>query len=335
MKSATSGVSLPDTTTGSNFNANQRARTWQFGARGGIFLTLIVLLLCATVAPAATVLPVGTRIQFDKVYATNPALSQWIEGEITGYMPAQNYYKIRATNGVNYTIANDPRWIRAVAANGAKPAAAKDAPKPPPVAPPPATPAQPPANTGSYTAGTHIQFDRVEALVPAHGRWDSGVIVERAPNNRYKIRGDNGILYAIQDDPRWILPAGAPLPGPRHDYLDKPQPAPAANANTPAPNGAMPPDGLYNVTNLGALHSVGQLEIHGATYRGLEASGAFKPLGGTGAALVFTAGLAGLEGQRITGANYMGLNKLGQPVIKIRYTSVNGFNEELEATKEH
>ena len=46
-------------------------------------------------------------------------------------------------------------------------------------------------------------------------------------------------------------------------------------------------------------------------------------------------GLAGLEGVRITGANYMGLSKIGQPVIKIRYVSPNGFNEELEATKEY
>jgi hypothetical protein len=31
----------------------------------------------------------------------------------------------------------------------------------------------------------------------------------------------------------------------------------------------------------------------------------------------------------------MGLSKIGQPVIKIRYVSPNGFNEKLEATKEH
>ena len=103
---------------------------------------------------------------------------------------------------------------------------------------------------------------------------------------------------------------------------------PAANA------GVMPPDGIYNVTNLGDLHSVGALEIRGATYRGLEAAGPFKALLGNGAALNFSGGLAGLEGARITGANYMGLSKIGQPVIKIRYVSSGGFNEELEATKE-
>jgi hypothetical protein len=182
-----------------------------------------------------------------------------------------------------------------------------------------------------------VQFDRVEATVPAHGRWDSGVIIERTANNRYKIRGDDGTTYTIQNDPRWILPAGAPLPGPRHDYLDTPSPpTPGANATAPAANAAaMPPDGIYNVTNLGALHAVGVLEIRGASYRGLEAAGPFKALGGNGAALDFSGGLAGLEECRITGANYMGLSKIGQPVIKIRYVSPKGFNEELEATKEH
>ncbi len=35
------------------------------------------------------------------------------------------------------------------------------------------------------------------------------------------------------------------------------------------------------------------------------------------------------------GANYMGFNKLGQPMIKIRYAGPKGFNVELEATQEH
>lgn len=300
------------------------------------FVTAVAALLCAAITHATPdILPAGTHVRFDKVYANNPALSQWIEGEITGYMAAQNYYKIRSTNGTNYTIANDPRWIRTAVVSSTANAPQQATTN----GPAQAGSSQTVVPVGERTPGTRVQFDRVEALTPANGRWDSGVIVERSANNRYKIRGDNGTTYTIRDDPRWILPAGATPPGPRHDYLDHPQTAPGGNANNPvqaqaANAGAMPPDGLYNVTNLGALHHVGDLEIRGATYRGLEASGPFKPLGGNGAALIFTGGLAGLEDVRITGANYMGLSKIGQPVIKIRYVSASGFNEELEATKE-
>jgi hypothetical protein len=331
------------------------------GQIAALFVFAGVALLASTRA-ADEHLPVGTKIQFDKVYASDPALSQWIEGEITGYMPAQKYYKIRATNGINYTIANDPRWIKKITpsdkpAEPAKPqdaeAASGDRPKESVAAPPQQAPA------GKFAVGTRIQFDRVEASNPANGRWDSGVIESRAANNRLKIRGDNGTLYTIQDDPRWILPKDAALPGPRHDDLDAPAKKDAPPDNGSAPLGGviggvapdaqaagtkdapaagaqdgMPPDGLYNVTNLGSLHSVGELEIKGATYRGLEASGPFKALKGTPKELDFSEGLAGLD-RKIKGANYAGLNKLGQPMIKIRYTGSTGFNEELEAVKEH
>jgi hypothetical protein len=299
-----------------------------------VLLLAAMLMWSAALIAATSPLPVGSRVEFDKVYANNPALSQWVEGEITGYLPAQKYYKIRSRDGINYTVPNDPRWIRIVGTNPGGPSSGPGSPQPqenllgPRLAPAPIR--------GGYAPGTHIQFDRVEAENPKNGRWDSGTVIERDAYNRYRIRGDNGVVYTIRNDPRWILPAGAPPPGPRHDYLDTPPTAPTRNANRPvATTGAMPPDGLYTVTNLGALHAVGELEIRGASYRGLEASGPFKALRGTAAALEFSGGLAGLEGCRITGANYMGLSKIGQPVIKIRYVSPRGFNEELEATKEH
>ena len=298
-------------------------------------LFFVAMLIWSAAASAATrPLPIGSRVEFDKVYANNPALSQWVEGEITGYLPAQNYYKIRSTGGINYTIPNDPRWIRSPGGN-APGSSSGPAATPqegtllgPTIAPAPAA--------AGYAPGTRIQFDRVEAENSKNGRWDSGTIIGRDAYNRYRIRGDNGTVYTIRNDPRWILPASAPLPGPRHDYLETPPAAPERNATRPvAAAGAMPPDGLYTVTNLGSLHAVGELEIRGASYRGLEASGAFKALRGSAASLEFSGGLAGLEGCRITGANYMGLSKIGQPVIKIRYVSPRGFNEELEATKEH
>ena len=305
----------------------------------GMGALLMFVVLGGLSQAAAEMLSVGTLVKFDKEQANNPSQAEWVEGEITDYMPGQRSYNIRSSDGTTYTVADDPRWLRASHLadsassrvqrlnNNSHPAELH----------------QPSAPAHRYAMGAHVQFDRVEASTPERARWDSGVVMERTINNRYKIRGDNGTIYTIQDDPRWILPADAPVPGPRHDYLANSKPAPAVPANSsrnPAfyravIANAMPPDGLYNVTNMPALHSVGALEIRGGSYRGLAASGAFKPLRGTGVALEFSGGIAGLEGCRLTEAKYMGLSKIGQPVIKIRYVSPKGFSEELEATKEH
>src|ERR1041384_355223 len=167
-------------------------------------LANIAMLMCALVLHAATsTLPVGTRVEFDKVYADNPALSQWVGGEITGYMAQQNYYKIRSTNGINYTIANDPRWIRIAGATGLAATPGQRAEKVPPAetkSTRPATPPKQPGPAGGYAPGTLVEFDRVEATTPEHGRWDSGTIIGRDAFNRYQIRGTNGILYNIHND---------------------------------------------------------------------------------------------------------------------------------------
>src|SRR3569623_108859 len=172
------------------------------GCRSGWRSTVlaVIVVFAYAVQVEAEPLPVGTRVLFDKVYASNPALSQWIEGEITGYVPAQNYYKIRSTSGTVYTISNDPRWIRPAGGNGPSIAPGQGPMTPAGPTPlQPASPQVPSVPAGRFTPGTRVQFDRGEATIASNGRWDSGIIVARVANNRYTIRNDNGVIYTIQD----------------------------------------------------------------------------------------------------------------------------------------
>lgn len=212
-----------------------------------IFMTLLAIYFFVTVVPAAAdVLPVGATVDFDRVTASNPNLGAWDRGTITGTtkIAGQSYYKIRNQAGTPYTIPNDPRWIRAV--NPASPGPAPDGthtgPYPgdtgSPRAGAPRT-TRAPGAAGRFPVGTRVEFDRVEAQNPANGRWDEGVIVGRTPGGYIQIRGKNGTLYRIADDPRWILPAGSPLPGRRHDYLDHPTSASKAGKHsTSSPSGS-------------------------------------------------------------------------------------------------
>ncbi len=106
------------------------------------------------------------------------------------------------------------------------------------------TPPGQPGAAGRFPSGSRVEFDRAEGSKPQFGRWDSGTVVGRDQFERVQIRGSNGILYTIQDDSRWILPAGSAVPGPRHDYNNHPPAAaatPAARASTPMGGGSQGP----------------------------------------------------------------------------------------------
>jgi hypothetical protein len=221
-----------------------------------IFIVLVALCGFASVLPAsAQELPAGTTVNFDRCTSSNPALGCWDRGVITGStkVAGQTHYKIRNQSGTPYTIPDDPRWIRSVDPSarpvpdgthtGPYPASVR-APTGP-TGTPPTAPGQAEAkarpgqqNTAErFPAGTRVEFDRVEAQNPANGRWDEGVVVGRTPGGYIQIRGNNGILYRVSDDPRWILPAGTPLPGPRHDYQAQQNPgaAPGPGKGTTGP----------------------------------------------------------------------------------------------------
>lgn len=170
---------------------------------------------------------IGSSVDFDRVTASNPNLAAWDRGTIVAAttISGKPHWKIRNTAGTLYTIPNDPRWIRP-----AGPAAPPDGTRTGP------TPTPAPQPTRRFPPGTRVQFDRAEGSKPQFGRWDDGTVIATDSTGRLQIRGTNGIMYSIHDAPRWILPAGAPLPGPRHDYLDRPVPAPNAPvpANIPA-----------------------------------------------------------------------------------------------------
>ncbi|MBX9690086.1 MAG: hypothetical protein K2X27_25470 [Candidatus Obscuribacterales bacterium] len=83
---------------------------------------------------------------------------------------------------------------------------------------------------GPFAPGSRVEFDRAEGSQPQFGRWDSGTVIGKDQFGRVQIKGDNGTVYNVTDDPRWILPGGSAVPGPRHDAFNKPvTPAPTPN----------------------------------------------------------------------------------------------------------
>lgn len=240
------------------------------------------LALCAsitiTLQSALASIPVGSTVDFDRVTSTNPAVGAWDRGVIVGTttIAGQVNYKIRNKTGTPYTIPDDPRWIRAADPDSPAPDGTHTGPYPGSAgvaqagsmggmqagaygaaqqfsAPGTTSGGQPasvsnktsPPAAASISVGAQVQFDRVEGSKPEYGRWDDGVVVGRDQWGRVQIRGKNGIMYNIHEDPRWILPAGTPPPGPRHDYLDHPAPAKltpnAPISNTPLAGGSAGP----------------------------------------------------------------------------------------------
>ena len=222
-------------------------------------VTLLTICFLATAwHAAADAVQVGTTVDFDRVTSTNPNLGAWDRGVITGTttIAGQPYLKIRNKAGTPYTIPNDPRWIHVVdpASAGPAPDGTQTGPYRGSTARPATAPAggagqapaatAAPGPTGRFPVGTKVEFDRVEGSKPEYQRWDTGTVVGKDQWGRVQIRGENGIMYSIHDDPRWILPAGSPIPGRRHDYLDHLAPTPGPTAgSTPPKGGATPPQG--------------------------------------------------------------------------------------------
>ncbi len=215
---------------------------------------LIVMAFGAVLAAVvhADTFPAGTRVQFDRVEASKPELGRWDQGVILRMDPYGRYV-IRGDGGATYTIQNDPRWIRPAGAPvtgpkwdgspsnsgaAAPPAQAggrQTAPggNAPGGTPPANNVGAPGATNRQWAPGTRVQFDRAEGSKPEYGRWDTGVVAGKDGFGRIQIRGDNGITYNIHDDPRWILPEGAPLPGPKHDAFEVRVPRPGEANQAP------------------------------------------------------------------------------------------------------
>jgi hypothetical protein len=241
-------------------------------------LTLLAICFSATVScAAADPLQVGATVDFDRVTSTNPNLGAWDRGVIIGTstIGGQPYLKIRNKAGTPYTIPNDPRWIHVADPVSAGPvpdgtktgpyAGATGRPAMLPAGGPGQAPttARAPDSVGRFPSGTRVEFDRVEGSKPEYGRWDTGTVVGKDQSGRVQIRGENGIMYSIHDDPRWILPAGTPLPGPRHDYLDRPAPpGPREISTTPKGGSGGPLTGEWAVVAMDGKATGG----HGMTF---------------------------------------------------------------------
>lgn len=229
------------------------------GARLFISMSIVCIL---TSWQAALAIGVGETIDFDRVTSNNPDLGAWDRGVVIGTttIAGKMHFKIRNQAGTPYTIPNDPRWVRAIDPSSTAPApdGCHPGPYPGTEAFAPVYPGAVPASTGGYQpsgaqpgrgsvsgaggqtqAGATVEFDRVEGSKPEFSRWEHGVVVGRDQWGRVQIRADNGIIYNIKDDPRWILPGGSPLPGRRHDYLQQPTSPAAATPVGGANRGTM------------------------------------------------------------------------------------------------
>jgi len=113
--------------------------------------------------------------------------------------------------------------------------------------------------------------------------------------------------------------------------------ASAAWAATPA--GGLPPSGTY-ACMAGSGLGYGNLEINGATYRGVfyTPAGAFHALRAGPDGLAFTGGLGDFEaaGARPQRADYMGPDGSSnhQPWIRIGYQTPGGNTEELDCERQ-
>ena len=112
-------------------------------------------------------------------------------------------------------------------------------------------------------------------------------------------------------------------------------PAPAGKGAA-APKTA-PPDGVYqcNDSTGKSTYDYGQLEIKGATYRGLITQGDFQPYTADGSGLTFSGGFKSLEdGWKFVSGKYLGPNKAGKPVIQLTFKTADGKETSLDAVKQ-
>jgi len=115
--------------------------------------------------------------------------------------------------------------------------------------------------------------------------------------------------------------------------------AASATAGRIFPAKGLPPNGEYTCMKIssGSLIGLGTLEIRNGTYRGLSKDGGFSPIvTNSDGTLGWSAGLRGMpDGWKITDSRYIGGDEHGRPLIKIYYRSKSGWNEVMDALKEH
>lgn len=162
----------------------------------------------------------------DRVFSEISKLS----GTVTETGDRSGYVRVVLDGATGQGSLLNPKWLKP--AGGSTNTAAQTGANPGGSATGPSTTSN---NNGtkaggtSFPVGSRVEFDRVEGSQPQFGRWDSGTVVGHDQFGRVQIKGDNGITYNIQDNPRWILPGGSNIPGPKHDYNDHPVAPPAQN----------------------------------------------------------------------------------------------------------
>ena len=213
----------------------------------------------------------------------------------------------------------------------------------------------------SYKVGDIIEIQASMRTDPSTGLWTRGKVIALKKNGGLTVLGEDGSEYLMwTGKPQYIRPASSTAPfrpatGPSGSYggnsTSKPSLSPGnstgANTGFPKPNSSAsdrpakgaPPDGEYNCMKIssGSLIHLGTLEIRGGTYRGLDKTGGFAPMVINGAGnITWSQGLRGMpNGWKVYDSRYVGGDSQGRPLIQIYYRSGSGWNEMMDALKEH
>ena len=224
------------------------------------------------------------------------------------------------------------------------------------------------SSSRTYKVGDVVEVQASMRTDPSKGLWSRGKVTALRKNGGLTVLGDDGSEFLIWTDPPiWIRPAspsskgstsgsaagtsrsstgisasGASIPtgnSTRANIGSAKANSSAGSASTVLPAKGSPPDGEYNCMKISgsSLIHLGTLEIRGGTYRGLSKAGGFSPMIVSGGGnITWSQGLRGMpEGWKVTDSRYVGGDEHGRPLIKIYYRSGSGWNEVMDALKEH
>lgn len=173
----------------------------------------------------------------------------------------------------------------------------------------------------------------IMSSTPGSGMWTAGKVVALNPaQNSIDVLTPDGIRRTIINNGQWLKPAGAGFGGPvAPEQATRPAVAkPAqtrADANVPEwerrKGLGAPPSGSYVCHKISGSADItlGNLDISGNSYRGIESSGGMSPFTVSGGdQITWSAGLDGLpKGWALVSSKYIGSDEHWRPLIRIYY----------------
>lgn len=281
---------------------------------------------------------VGDVVEIQPTMMKNPAMGMWYRGKVTA--TKDGGFTVLADDGTEYLMGSDPKWIRTAAptVQGSGPALSTGRSSTGATTSGASVPSGTSART--YKVGDVVEVQASMRKDPATGLWSRGKVTAVRKDGGLTVLGDDGSEFLIWTDPPiWIRPASPNAQRTNTVSAKANSSTRSQSVSTTFPAMGSPPDGEYTCMKISgsSLINLGTLEIRGGTYRGLSKTGGFSPMVISGAGnITWSQGLRGMpDGWKITDSRYIGGDELGRPLIKIYYRSGSGWNEVMDALKEH